>query len=90
MLTTSVVASVVLLGIRGVASGSGISAESWSVPTRSGEYVVVGPGDTLDSLAREYGPESDPGRTIAAMEALNGGERSVEVGQVLAMPILDE
>jgi hypothetical protein len=60
------------------------------MPTRSGEYVVIGPGDTLRSVAVEYAPAADQTQVIDAIRLLNGGERSVEVGQVLALPLLDK
>lgn len=59
-------------------------------PARSGDYVVVGPGDTLRSVAIEYAPAADQAQVVDAIRVLNGGERVVELGQVLALPVLDE
>lgn len=56
--------------------------------TRSGDYVVVGPGDTLRSVAADYAPGADLVQVVEAIRVLNGAERSVEVGQVLALPAL--
>lgn len=69
---------------------SGAHPSSATMPVRSGSHVVVGPGDTLRSIAVEYAPTADQARVVDAIQALNGGELSVEVGQVLALPLLEE
>lgn len=70
-------------------SGPGALWSTHHTPVRSGDYVVVGPGDTLRSVAVEYAPGADQARVVEEIRVLNGGERSVEVGQVLALPLLD-
>lgn len=70
-------------------AGSGAGSVSTALPARSGDYVVVGPGDTLRSLALEYAPDADTAELVGSIAALNGGERAVEVGQVLALPLID-
>ncbi|MCZ7630343.1 MAG: hypothetical protein M5U19_15475 [Microthrixaceae bacterium] len=64
---------------------SGSAEES---PLRSGDHVVVGPGDTLRSVAVDYAPDADQAQVVEAIRVLNGGEPSVEVGQVLALPLV--
>lgn len=68
---------------------TGRASVSSEMPARSGEYVVVGPGDTFRSVAAEFAPTADQGQLIDAIRALNGGERSLEIGQVLALPLLE-
>lgn len=88
LLAGFVVMSGVLRPDGQMVSGSAQSSER--LPARSGDYFVVGPGDTLRSVAVEYAPAADQAQVVDAIRVLNGGERSVEVGQVLALPLLDQ
>jgi hypothetical protein len=54
----------------------------------SGELVVVGPGDTLWSIAEEHFPPGRRPAAVAALEALNGPSESLELGDVVALPEL--
>lgn len=47
---------------------------------------MVGPGDTVTSLAAELAPTDEVARYVDGIVALNGGERSLEVGQVVELP----
>jgi len=90
------VAKLVVLGLLSVVLAlvvvNGAAGEGAGVtdPQRSGEFVVVGPGDTMLSIAEETLAVAGPTATseaVTAMAALNGGP-TVEVGQVLALPAL--
>ncbi|MEZ5239550.1 MAG: hypothetical protein R2716_11630 [Microthrixaceae bacterium] len=50
--------------------------------------MVVGPGDTLVSIAREHAGEVDPGEFFEGLVALNGDRPEVQLGQVVALPEL--
>lgn len=65
---------------------SGVSGGAGESPVRSGDYAVVGPGDTLRSVAVDHAPDADQAQVVEAIRVLNGGETSLEVGQVLALP----
>jgi hypothetical protein len=54
----------------------------------SSELVVVGPGDTLWSIAEEHFPPGRRAAAVEALEALNGPSSSVELGDVVALPDL--
>lgn len=62
------------------------SAGGSTIPESAGEFVVVGPGDTVTSLAAELAPTDEVARYVDGIVALNGGERSLEVGQVVELP----
>ena len=51
-------------------------------------HVVVQPGDTLWTLARQHGPRgADPRRVVSRMERANGLEGAlIHPGQVLLVP----
>jgi Tfp pilus assembly protein FimV len=54
----------------------------------SGDLLVLGPADTLWSIAGEHYPESRRVEAIAALEELNGPSGSLLPGDVLALPEL--
>ncbi len=80
--------SEVVDGARGGAVPT-LSRASDGSPVRSGDYVVVGPGDTIRSVALKWAPEADPREMSEAIRFLNGGDTALEIGQVLALPGLD-
>ncbi len=49
------------------------------------QTVVVGPGDTLWSIAEDSAPDSDPRPLVAALIEVNGGA-SVQIGQQIIIP----
>jgi Tfp pilus assembly protein FimV len=57
-------------------------------PISSGEVVVVGPGDTLWSIAEEHFPPDARATAVEALEALNGPSVGLELGDVVALPDL--
>jgi len=56
-------------------------------PAASGQYRVVGPGDTMWSIAADYAPTADRAQTVAELVALNGGRSDLGVGDVVALPV---
>ncbi|MGI8652009.1 MAG: LysM peptidoglycan-binding domain-containing protein [Geodermatophilaceae bacterium] len=68
-----------------IASGAEVGS-SGLVPV-AGTSVIVGPGDTLWSLAERVDPAADPREVIAAIMRLNDLESSaLQTGQVLLLP----
>lgn len=52
--------------------------------------VVIAPGDTLWTLARQYYPNLDPRAVTFAIQAFNSlNDAVIYPGQVIAMPIVD-
>ena len=77
----ALVASLSIFG-RGV--GSAEAADPAAV-----QVVVVQPGETLWSIARDLAPEADPRSTVDALKSVNGLEDAVVVpGQALTVPRL--
>jgi len=59
------------------------------VPERTAA-VSVGQGDTLDSLAARFAPDSDPGAVVARIKELNRLDQAVLVpGLSLTVPVAD-
>ncbi len=87
---TALLAAAFLVGAilvsRGVTSLSGITSDTPAVP--SGELVVVGPGDTLWSIAEEHFPASQRVVATEGLTALNGRSAALRVGDVVALPDL--
>lgn len=88
-----VVLSLAMLVLAFVSLGGPGGADRGDVvPERSGEFVIVGPGDTALSIVTESGLASG---SVSAREAvdglilLNGGSDALEVGQVVALPAID-
>jgi hypothetical protein len=81
-----------LLLIGAVVMGTAIAGPG-GVPASAsgaGEYlepitIVIGPGDTLWSIAHEYRGEVPHGRYVDYLVRLNGGP-SIQVGQQLRLP----
>jgi hypothetical protein len=68
---------------------TGLAAAPGEASGRAGTpaTTVVGPGDTLWSIARRYAPASDPFDTIDQIRRLNGiTDYTVRPGQRLTMP----
>lgn len=59
------------------------------IPERSGQYAVVGPGDTWLSIASEHVAAEAAGGFVGELVALNGGNRPLEVGEVVALPVAE-
>jgi hypothetical protein len=49
-------------------------------------HLVVGPGDTLYSIAGELDPTGPRHEMVARLVELNGGELAVELGDVVVVP----
>lgn len=64
----------------------GNTSDSPTVP--SGQLVVVGPGDTLWSIAEEHFPASQLVVAVEGLTALNEGSEALRVGDVVALPEL--
>ncbi|MFV0317685.1 MAG: hypothetical protein ACK5O2_12090 [Microthrixaceae bacterium] len=87
--TLVVLCGLVALSAVLVLAGSAGGSTGASAVEPSGEYVEVGPGDTMLSILLEHRPSADPSEireAVADMAALNGGTPSVELGQVVALP----
>jgi LysM repeat protein len=55
---------------------------------RATGHVVVQPGESLWSVAREVAPQADPRETVLRLRELNHlSSDSVEVGQALVVPV---
>ncbi|GLY66303.1 LysM peptidoglycan-binding domain-containing protein [Amycolatopsis taiwanensis] len=70
-------------------AGLGVFADgvSGGVPDRTAT-VLVGQGQTLTDLARQYAPDSDPAAVVARIRQLNGlGDAMPVSGQPLAVPV---
>jgi len=66
---------------------SGAEVGSGGLVPVAGTSVIVGPGDTLWSLAERVDPAADPREVIAAIMRLNDLESSaLQTGQVLLLP----
>ena len=61
------------------------SAASFSGVTVSAELVIVQPGDTLWTVARQLQPTGDVRPLVQRLSELNGGA-SLQVGQALRLP----
>lgn len=58
------------------------------VQMRATGHVVVQPGESLWSVAREVAPQADPRETVLRLRELNHlSSDSVEVGQALVVPV---
>jgi predicted Zn-dependent protease len=72
--------------LAGEPGGRPLSATEGSAPVPAGhETVLVQPGDTLWTIARDLQPTGDLRSTVDLLAALNGGP-SLEVGQTLVLP----
>ncbi len=84
--------SLVLAGVLLVAVFVGLrSTGSAAVAGQAGagsavEHVVVGPGDTLWSIAGELDPTAPRHEMVARLVELNGGGLVVELGDVVVLP----
>lgn len=85
LLAVALLVGAVLLS-RSVTSIPGSTSDSPTVP--SGQLVVVGPGDTLWSIAEEHFPASQLVVAVEGLTALNGGSEALRVGDVVALPEL--
>ena len=65
-----------------------MAASTVDAPVASGQYHVVGPGDTMWSIAADYAPPAERAGVVAGMVALNGGRSALGVGDVVALPVL--
>lgn len=86
LLAVVALASLVTLAGQVAVSLGGVSA---SAPERSApapRTVVVEPGDTLWSLARQLQPEGDVRPLVRALVRANGGTAYLEVGTRIAVP----
>lgn len=54
----------------------------------SGEFHVVGPGETLWSIAADLDPVGPRAPMVGLLAELNGDDGAVELGDVLALPVL--
>jgi hypothetical protein len=64
------------------------SSSAPAEPRASGELVVVGPGDTLWSIAEEHFPVARRSAAIEALAALNGSSADLRPGEIVALPSL--
>ncbi len=72
--------------LAGAGGGRPLSATEGSAPVTAGhESVLVQPGDTLWTIARELRPTGDLRPVVDDLTALNGGA-SLEAGQVIVLP----
>lgn len=84
--------AAVLLIAAAIVIGGALTAFSYSgdsAPTRpisSGEVISVGAGDTYWSIAGGYMTGVDRREAVADLIALNGGNSSLRVGDVIAIP----
>lgn len=66
--------------------GSGVLGVGGTPASPSGEYRVIGPGDTLYSIAAEHAPTASPAAVVDQLVELNGGTSDVELGDVIVLP----
>ncbi|MCP4437248.1 MAG: hypothetical protein GY812_17360 [Actinomycetia bacterium] len=80
-------AILTLLAGVGIQAIGGVDATT-ELPVASGEHHVVGPGDTLWSIASQWAPAMPAQEAIERVSALNGGITDVDLGDVVALPLL--
>ena len=86
-----VVGVLVVVAVLGaVMLARSVSEQSGAPSVASGEYHVVGPGETLWSIAADLDPYGPRAPVVGRLVELNGGEGAVELGDVVALPILSD
>ncbi len=79
--------AVIALAFAIVGGGSALASLD-EAPVASFETVLVGPGDSLWSVAEQIAPQSDPRDVVDDLVRLNAlGGVTVSVGQELAIPL---
>lgn len=81
--TAAVVCVAVAMVIAGLLMASG-GVESTSLG--AAEHVVVGPGDTMYSIAAAHDPAASTAELVEEIASLNGGHHAVALGDVIAVP----
>jgi hypothetical protein len=86
LVTAAAALLIAVLTLVGVVSRAGTLRETAPVPASAPAQVVVGPGETLWSIAERVAPDRDPRTVVAGIQRLNGlSTADVRAGQTLQL-----